>query len=497
MRCLRTRLRRTATLSALLLVATAAWAGTGLEGRLVFMIREGDLARLYLWNGQGALSALTHADARDVSPVWSPDGTRVAFARESRPEQAGGLGSLYTTANLCVLTMGGETRTVTAFGTAMTPRIGPACWSPDGRLLVCSYEAIGTSSDLYRVGVDGSGLTKLTDSEEWIDRLPRWSPDGRRIVFQRFFKGGDLEGQVPQVWAVGALDGGEPRRLAMGERPAWSPDGRRVAYLVRGGRLLRDDCFAQLELIDPDSLAVLRIGSPFYTISRFAWSPDGRGIALIGRLEHKRGQPLNNYELDLRSTEYVYLLELNDQQPRRLSSARASDDVLGWSPSGQEIVYAARTGNQLSFRLVDRSGVERRTRLRDVSAGAQCAWGAPPSAAPSNLDGRWVGEVRIQGRAFPLEVKLSRRDGSPCLLDARGPQVPGQLAGRLECGGPGWRRSIRLEQEGAGDSGESFFATWTLILEGPDRLRIEERVSSGSPRFDGPAFPVYELTRPR
>jgi dipeptidyl aminopeptidase/acylaminoacyl peptidase len=59
------------------------------------------------------------------------------------------------------------------------------------------------------------------------DRVPDWSPDGSKIVFQR-------PGQSSvEIWVVDA-DGGNPTRITSGEThfvPAWSPDGLKIVFV--------------------------------------------------------------------------------------------------------------------------------------------------------------------------------------------------------------------------------------------------------------------------
>ena len=83
-----------------------------------------------------------------------------------------------------------------------------------------------TNSDLYLMNADGSGLRRLTTSDKPDDH-PRWSPDGKSLLFISSRKDG------PQVWRLPA-DLGEPEaltKLSTGVSDAeWSPDGRSILF---------------------------------------------------------------------------------------------------------------------------------------------------------------------------------------------------------------------------------------------------------------------------
>lgn len=59
-------------------------------------------------------------------------------------------------------------------------------WSPDGtKIAFSAFEYIGgvyTDDDIYVMNADGSGVTRLTDHPS-SDFAPDWSPDGTKIIF--------------------------------------------------------------------------------------------------------------------------------------------------------------------------------------------------------------------------------------------------------------------------------------------------------------------------
>ena len=61
---------------------------------------------------------------------------------------------------------------------------GPA-WSPDGRTLVYVSNRSGTSWDLYAIRVHGTGERRLTRTPHADEDAPRFSRDGRRILYVR------------------------------------------------------------------------------------------------------------------------------------------------------------------------------------------------------------------------------------------------------------------------------------------------------------------------
>jgi dipeptidyl aminopeptidase/acylaminoacyl peptidase len=77
--------------------------------------------------------------------------------------------------------------------------------------------------------MDGGGATAIT-SNAVFDSSPSWSPDGRRIAFERGPAGDDPGNEV---WSM-AADGTDQRQLTttagLDEGPAWSPGGSRIAF---------------------------------------------------------------------------------------------------------------------------------------------------------------------------------------------------------------------------------------------------------------------------
>jgi Tol biopolymer transport system component len=83
--------------------------------------------------------------------------------------------------------------------------------------------------DICVVNTDGTGLETLAGGEG-CQTYPRWSPDGKKIVYYESAPGD----QDPQnVWVMNADDSGKTQLTDIDTRnfwPSWSPDGRRIVF---------------------------------------------------------------------------------------------------------------------------------------------------------------------------------------------------------------------------------------------------------------------------
>jgi len=120
---------------------------------------------------------------------------------------------------------GGEAKQLTAgLGTESNP-----VFSPDGSLVAFSGEYEG-NTDVYLVSA-GGGVPKRLTYHPGPDRVVGWTPDGSRILFLSPRRD-EVGVGIPRFYTVGT-EGGFPEELPLpsGMSASFSPDGRRLAYV--------------------------------------------------------------------------------------------------------------------------------------------------------------------------------------------------------------------------------------------------------------------------
>ncbi len=290
------------------------------------------------------------------SPVWSPDGSTLAFSSA----RGGDGGSIWF---LSVLGPGAEAKQID--GVTSSP-----VWSPDGEWIAfaAAPEEEGGAAEpengARRGWIAPDAVSRTLDSERF---------DGRVITSTRYKRDGRLALQPHysvqpkrQLMLVQA-SGGEPRQLtelpfSVGT-PVWSPRGDVI--FVTGNELEDDELSKEYathiwaQPISGDE--AFRVTSGRGRRSALALSPDGRVLAFLKTVA--RGEQTDLYAARIGRDGRL------EEEPRSLTGEwDLSPRGPAWTPSGDALLFSAQTrGSDHLFRADPSGGAE----IRQVTRGAR------------------------------------------------------------------------------------------------------------------------------
>ncbi len=161
----------------------------------------------------------------DQCPIWSPDGSHVAYFRGAPDLERSGL---FKTA---VNGTGTEER-------LMNLPARTTDWSPDGRFIVYNYPSQKNRSDIWCLPLFGDRQYYTLLATEFAESQGQFSPDGHWLAYVSD-ESNNYEIYVQSFTAEGKLGGNKVRVSPQGGNyPRWRRDGQELFYVATDGQMM-------------------------------------------------------------------------------------------------------------------------------------------------------------------------------------------------------------------------------------------------------------------
>ena len=293
---------------------------------------------------------------------WSPDGSLIAFTQGPESDPTRSWISLLSVADASI-------REISSPPAGWIDR--SPMYSPDGRRIAFIRSSVaGVSNDIFVMNANGAHVKRLTFDHRPIAGSPAWTSDSKEIVFSSA-RGAAMglwmvaaDGCIPRpvagpvgeagwpsipanrentlvyeqwlgkadVWQLDLSDATHPRKPPFAlvsekgdkMRPELSPDGKKVAF--ESDRL----GFWDIWTCDVDGSSCDQVTALHGTAGRARWSPNGHFIA---------------FEFHPNERSEIYVVEVPGGTPRLLQTIPGSDNLSpSWSRDGKSIYFASKHG---------------------------------------------------------------------------------------------------------------------------------------------------------
>ncbi len=366
----------------------------------------------------GTASRLTNGIAHDMQPRFSPDGHTVAFVSDVSGDN-----------NVHLMNADGSNQRALTKGEGSS-FLSPE-WTPDGQYIVVSRAApLQGLEKLWLYHKDGGTGLKMTDAPARLRLMgAAFGPDGRYVWYHQRQGAWTYNAILPQ-YQLGVYDRETGRPTTMSSRygsamrPALSPDGKWLTYASRNdaqtGLVLRELDTGEeswlaypIQRDDQESIANMDV------MPGYSWTPDGTSVVLsygggiwsvpvdgsdptaipftvnaevaIGpevkfeypvddaptflarQIRDVQPSPDGN-RVAFSAMDRLYVMDLADGNPQRVTSQEVGEYFPTWSPDGREIAYVTWDDDEGHIMKVNANGGSP-TRLTQQSAFYQrTAW---------------------------------------------------------------------------------------------------------------------------
>jgi len=461
------------------------------DGRFVAFVWDGpsrDNWDIYLKQlGSGGQIRVTTDPAPEHSPVWSPDGTQIAFVRFSEE-----ITSIYT-----IPFLGGPER-------KLCDLRGPAeilkgywvpvlAWSPDGHWLAFAEKtSVQVPVRIQLLSLDTLEERPLTSPPQGAfgDFYPEFSPNGRQVAFMRTAVWGTCE-----LWTQ-PVSSAEATRITpesfpnMG-KPAWTVDGRELVFPAGHGRqrLFRVATSGG----QPELVAGIGEGASWITISRKrmvyeqGWAPakniwrmrgpdyTGRDRAAAPLMVSTRDDGYMYYSPDGKMIAFesnrsgfgeIWLSTSDGSKPVQLTNLRRESGTPRWSPEGKRIAFDSRPQGDSEIYVINADGGRPRRMTHNKSDDVVPSW---------SRDGRWIYFTSNRSGSrqvwkMPSDggqaVQITRRGGHDAVESFDGRFVYYTQPGQNLVTGPIWKVPCEGGDETLVLNRAIHWTDWTLRPEG-------------------------------